>query len=89
MAETTSNQLPICLGIRNIYCRDNQKCDEKGSTRFGQKRRYNCRVNDPGSCRKLEKIAFAAHGEDVCFSPRNQMVTKSKMVHQGGREGGL
>ena len=41
------------------------------------------------SCRKLEKIAFAAHGEDVCFSPRKQMVTKGKMVHQGGREGGL
>ena len=44
MPETTSNQLPICLGIRNIYGRDNQKCDEKGSKRFGLKRRYNGRV---------------------------------------------
>ena len=44
MAETTSNQLPICLGIRHIYGRDNQKCDEKGSKRFGLKRRYNGRV---------------------------------------------
>ena len=44
MAETTSNQLPICLGIRHIYGRDNQKCDEKGSKRFGLKMRYNGRV---------------------------------------------
>ena len=44
MAETTSNQLSICLGIRNIYGRDNLKCDEIGSKRFGLKRRYNGRV---------------------------------------------
>ena len=44
MAKTTSNQLPIFLGIRHIYGRDNQKCDEKGSKRFGLKRRYNGRV---------------------------------------------
>ena len=44
MAKTTSNQLPTFLGIRHIYGRDNQKCDEKGSKRFGLKTRYNGRV---------------------------------------------
>ena len=41
MPETTSNQLPICLGIRHIYGRDNQKSDEKGPNRFGLKTRCN------------------------------------------------
>ena len=44
MAETTSNQLPICLGIRHIYGHHNQKCDEQGWKRFGLKTRYNGRV---------------------------------------------